>query len=32
MKTSLPVLFFAVVAGSCSVGAAGELPAFKAQR
>lgn len=32
MKTLLPVLFFAVVAGSCVVGAAGKLPAFKVER
>ena len=32
MKTILPLLFFGVVAGSCLVGAAGKLPAFKAER
>jgi thiol-disulfide isomerase/thioredoxin len=32
MKTILPVLFFGVVAGSCLVGAASTLPAFKAER
>ena len=32
MKTIQPLLLFGVVAGSCLVGAAGELPAFKAER
>ena len=32
MKTILPLLFFGVVAGSCLVGAAGKLPAFKVER
>ena len=32
MKTILPLLFFGVVAGSCIVGAAGKLPAFKVER
>jgi hypothetical protein len=32
MKTILPLLFFAVVAGACTVGAAGTLPAFKVER
>jgi thiol-disulfide isomerase/thioredoxin len=32
MKTILPLLFFCVVAGSCLVGAASTLPAFKAER
>jgi glutathione peroxidase-family protein len=32
MKTILPLLFFGVIAGSCIVGAAGKLPAFKVER
>ena len=32
MKTILPLLFFGVLAGSCLVGAAGTLPAFKPER
>jgi hypothetical protein len=32
MKTILPLLFFGVVAGSCLVGAAGMLPAFRVER
>jgi hypothetical protein len=32
MKTILPLLFFGVVAASCLLGAAGNLPAFKVER
>jgi glutathione peroxidase-family protein len=32
MKTILPLLFFGVLAGSCLVGAAGKLPALRAER
>jgi hypothetical protein len=32
MKTILPLLFFAVVAASCLVGAARKLPAFTVER
>jgi hypothetical protein len=32
MKTSLPLLFLGAIAGSCLVGAAGKLPAFKVER
>ena len=32
MRVILPLLFFGVVAGSCLVGAAGKLPAFKVER
>jgi hypothetical protein len=32
MKTILPLLFLGVVAGSCLVGAAANLPVFKVER
>ena len=32
MKTILPLLLFGVLAGSCLVGAAGKLPAFRVER
>ena len=32
MKAILPLLFFGVLAGSCIVGAAGKLPAFRVER